>query len=40
MRHMGLLTDEQLSGFSEQTQQKIKGLDSLWDAGSDKPPSD
>jgi hypothetical protein len=40
MREMGLLTDEQLSCFSERTQQMIRGLDSVCDNGSGSPPSD
>jgi len=40
MREMGLLADEQLSGFSEQTQQTIRGLDSLGDTEPDSTPSD
>ena len=29
LRHMGLLTDEELSGFSAQTQQQIRGIEAF-----------
>jgi len=40
MREMGLLTDELLSRFSEQTQQTIRGPHSPRDAEPDSTPSD
>ncbi len=37
MRHMGLVTDEQLSGFSEQTQHVVRQLDEPRGASSSPP---
>lgn len=37
MRRMGLLTDEELSAFSEQTQQTVRAVDLVRDSGAGEP---